>query len=75
MAVNVVDRNSDDFEPFEKIISQADSRTPPRVQGRRKKQAELSPIGDDMNGEMSMDLDMDSSAFHLDSLDLSSNIH
>lgn len=62
MNVEVVDRNSDDFEPFDKVISQADARTPPRVQGRKKKQIQLSPIDDDTNGEISMDLD-DSKSF------------
>lgn len=57
MNVEVVDRNSDDFEPFDKVISQADARTPPRVR-RKKKQTQLSPIDDgDTNGEISMDLD------------------
>jgi centromere protein C len=57
MNVEVVDRGSDDFEPFDKVMSQADARTPPRVQGRKKKQAQLSPVYDDTNGEISMDLD------------------
>lgn len=56
MAVDVVDRNSDDFEPFEKILSQADTRTPPRVKGSKRKSAVPSPVYEDEDGEMSMDL-------------------
>jgi hypothetical protein len=56
MAVDVVDRNSDDFEPFEKILSQADTRTPPRVKGSKRKSVVPSPIYEDEDGEMSMDL-------------------
>lgn len=55
MAVDVVDRNSDDFEPFDKILSQADTRTPPRVKGKRKNILP-SPVYEDEDGEMSMDL-------------------
>lgn len=56
MAVDVVDRNSDDFEPFEKILSQADTKTPPRVKGGKRKSAIPSPVYEDEDGEMSMDL-------------------
>jgi centromere protein C len=56
MAVDVVDRNSDDFEPFEKILSQADTRTPPRVKGGKRKSTVPSPAYEDEDGEMSMDL-------------------
>ena len=54
--MDVVDRNSDDFEPFEKILSQADTRTPPRVKGSKRKSAVLSPEYEDEDGEKSMDL-------------------
>ena len=56
MAVDVVDRNSDDFEPFDKILSQADTRTPPRVKGSKRKSIIPSPMYEDEDGEMSMDL-------------------
>lgn len=56
MAVDVVDRNSDDFEPFDKILSQADTRTPPRVKGSKRKSIIPSPVYEDEDGEMSMDL-------------------
>ena len=56
MAVDVVDRNSDDFEPFDKILSQADTRTPPRVKGSKRKSILPSPVYEDEDGEMSMDL-------------------
>ena len=56
MAVDVVDRNSDDFEPFDKILSQADTRTPPRVKGNKRKSILPSPVYEDEDGEMSMDL-------------------
>jgi len=56
MAVDVVDRNSDDFEPFDKILSQADTRTPPRVRGSKRKSLIPSPVYEDEDGEMSMDM-------------------
>ena len=56
MAVGVVDRNSDDFEPFDKILSQADTRTPPRVKGKKRKSIVPSPVYEDEDGEMSMDM-------------------
>ena len=56
MAVDVVDRNSDDFEPFDKILSQADTRTPPRVKGNKRKSTVPSPVYEDEDGEMSMEL-------------------
>jgi len=56
MAVDVIDRNSDDFEPFDKILSQADTRTPPRVKGNKRKSIVPSPLYEDEDGEMSMDM-------------------
>ena len=56
MAVDVVDRNSDDFEPFDKLLSQADTRTPPRVRGNKRKSTVPSPVYEDEDGEMSMDM-------------------
>ena len=56
MAVDVIDRNSDDFEPFDKILSQADTRTPPRVKGAKRKSLLHSPVYEDEDGEMSMDM-------------------
>ena len=56
MAVDVIDRNSDDFEPFDKILSQADTRTPPRVKGAKRKSILPSPVYEDEDGEMSMDM-------------------
>jgi centromere protein C len=56
MAVDVVDRNSDDFEPFDKLLSQADTRTPPRVRGNKRKSIVPSPMYEDEDGEMSMDM-------------------
>ena len=56
MPVGVVDRNSDDFEPFDKILSQADTRTPPRVKGNKRKSIVPSPVYEDEDGEMSMDI-------------------
>ncbi|OBZ65784.1 Centromere protein 3 [Grifola frondosa] len=63
IAVAYVDHKSDEFEPFDKVIGQADQRTPPKVQGVRKKRAPKTPIveepdyDDDENGEMSMELE------------------
>ncbi|KAI1788403.1 Mif2/CENP-C like-domain-containing protein [Ganoderma leucocontextum] len=64
IAVGYVD-HTDEFEPFEKVMSQADQRTPFRVQGARKKRGPKTPVptvqerfdDDDENGEMSMELD------------------
>lgn len=63
IAVAYVD-HTDEFEPFEKVMSQADQRTPFRVQGARKKRGPKTPVppvpefdDDDENGEMSMELD------------------
>ena len=52
----MVDRNSDDFEPFDKILSQADTRTPPRVKGKKRKSVVPSPVYEDEDGEVSMDM-------------------
>ena len=65
IAVAYVD-TTDEFEPFEKVMSQADQRTPFRPQGARKKRGPKTPVpareeeqfdDDDENGEMSMELD------------------
>ncbi|TFK36420.1 Mif2/CENP-C like-domain-containing protein [Crucibulum laeve] len=58
IAVRHVERKSDGFEPFDAIMEQADSRTPPKPKGRKRKYPELLPEDeDDGNGEMSMELD------------------
>ncbi|KAI0362563.1 hypothetical protein OH77DRAFT_1507986 [Trametes cingulata] len=64
IAVGYVDRMSDEFEPFDKVISQADNRTPFRPQVARKKRGPKTPVvvreepeEDDENGEMSMELE------------------
>ncbi|KAI0748437.1 Mif2/CENP-C like-domain-containing protein [Daedaleopsis nitida] len=65
IAVAYVD-HTDEFEPFEKVMSQADQRTPFRPQNARKKRGPKTPVvvqehfdddDDDENGEMSMELD------------------
>ena len=60
IAVGYVDRGSDDFEPFDLVIRQADLKTPPKpkVQGR-KRLTQRTPVVDvyDEDGEMSMDLE------------------
>ncbi|PIL24353.1 hypothetical protein GSI_14106 [Ganoderma sinense ZZ0214-1] len=63
IAVGYVD-TTDEFEPFEKVMSQADQRTPFRVQGARKKRGPKTPVpavpqydDDDGDGEISMELD------------------
>ena len=68
IAVAYVD-HTDEFEPFEKVMSQADQRTPFRPQNTRKKRGPKTPVvvqpqydDDDENGEMSMELD--DSAYH-----------
>ncbi|TBU35568.1 Mif2/CENP-C like-domain-containing protein [Dichomitus squalens] len=66
IAVAYVD-HTDEFEPFEKVMSQADQRTPFRPQGARKKRGPKTPVpvpeeqfdDDDGNGEISMELDDD----------------
>ncbi|KAH9843121.1 Mif2/CENP-C like-domain-containing protein [Rhodofomes roseus] len=65
MAVAYVDHRSDEFEPFDKVMSQADQRTPPRVQNTRKKRQTPKPKTPrtpavqevDVDGEMSMELE------------------
>ncbi|KAI0345117.1 hypothetical protein BDW22DRAFT_1353994 [Trametopsis cervina] len=60
IAVGYVDRDSDEFEPFEKVIGQADLRTPPKPHmPSRKKKGPKTPLidFDDEDGEMSMELD------------------
>ncbi|KAI0647465.1 Mif2/CENP-C like-domain-containing protein [Trametes meyenii] len=63
IAVGYVERMSDDFEPFEKVMSQADNRTPLRPQVVRKKRGPKTPVvvheepEDDVDGEMSMELE------------------
>jgi centromere protein C len=57
MAVAYVDRNSDEFEPFEQVIKQADNRTPPRIKSKKKRISIALPVEEvDEDGEMSMDL-------------------
>ncbi|PCH37933.1 hypothetical protein WOLCODRAFT_161168 [Wolfiporia cocos MD-104 SS10] len=68
IAVRYVDHKSDDFEPFDKVIGQADARTPPRVPAARKRRTPKpkTPVrpaqqdddeDDDEFGEMDMSLD------------------
>lgn len=58
IAVQYVDRNSDEFEPFAEVMKQADNRTPPRIKSKKKRIVVVSPPLDqfDEDGEMSMDL-------------------
>lgn len=57
MAVAYVDRNSDEFEPFEQVIKQADNRTPPRIKSKKKRISIVPPVAEvDEYGEMSMEL-------------------
>ncbi|KAI0822805.1 Mif2/CENP-C like-domain-containing protein [Trametes gibbosa] len=64
IAVGYVDRMSDEFEPFDKVISQADNRTPFRPQVARKRRGPKTPVvvheepeEDDEYGEKSMELE------------------
>lgn len=60
IAVGYVDRNSDEFEPFDQVMQQADLRTPPKPKVRNKKRrAPKTPVieEDDGDGEMSMELE------------------
>ena len=68
MAVALVEHSSDDFEPFEEVLKQADAYTPPRPKiQKRRKQAPKTPVVQepeyDDNGEKSMDL-VDSKSAH-----------
>ncbi|KAG2067490.1 hypothetical protein BDR04DRAFT_1144288 [Suillus decipiens] len=60
IAVQYVVRDSDEFEPFDEVIKQADDRTPPRVKSRKKKPLVVTPVPEvneyDEDGEMSMEL-------------------
>ncbi|KAI0636564.1 Mif2/CENP-C like-domain-containing protein [Trametes polyzona] len=64
IAVAYVDHMSDEFEPFDEVIRQADNRTPFKPQAVRKKRGQKTPIvvhrdpeEDDEDGEMSMELE------------------
>lgn len=57
VAVAYVDRNSDEFEPFEQVIKQADNRPPPRIKSKKKRMSIVPPVEEvDEDGEMSMEL-------------------
>ena len=62
MIVETVD-HTDEFEPFDKVIGQADKHTPYRVQNSRKRRVTKTPVAvennfdDDEYGEVSMELD------------------
>lgn len=65
IAIEYVPRNSDEFEPFEVVMKQADLRTPPKPKMQKKKRgANKTPAApppeeeyDDEYGEMSMEED------------------
>ncbi|THH01669.1 hypothetical protein EW026_g1097 [Hermanssonia centrifuga] len=59
IAVGYVDHNSDEFEPFDKVMSQADLRTPPKIKmhNKKKRPPKTPIIEDDEDGEMSMELE------------------
>ncbi|KAG6336925.1 hypothetical protein ID866_2163 [Astraeus odoratus] len=59
IAVQYVDRNSDEFEPFAEVMKQADNRTPPRIKSKKRRISVATPVRDqevDEDGEMSMEL-------------------
>lgn len=60
IAVGYIEHDSDDFEPFDAVMRQADMKTPPKpkVQGKRKRLAKTPVVQEeDEDGEMSMELD------------------
>ncbi|TFK63356.1 hypothetical protein BDN72DRAFT_826706 [Pluteus cervinus] len=62
IAVRHVERKSDGFEPFDQLLKQADTRTPPKMKGAVKKRKfsvpqRNDPDEDDEDGEMSMEID------------------
>ncbi|THH20901.1 hypothetical protein EW146_g546 [Bondarzewia mesenterica] len=57
MAIRMVDHKSDDFEPFEEVVGQADTKTPPRARKGKKKSLIVEEFEEDVYGEMSMELD------------------
>ncbi|KAF9227596.1 hypothetical protein BS17DRAFT_764046 [Gyrodon lividus] len=58
IAVQYVDRNSDEFEPFDELMKQVDNRTPPRIQSKKKRVSAITHVPEELDedGEMSMDL-------------------
>ncbi|TDL24984.1 hypothetical protein BD410DRAFT_813828 [Rickenella mellea] len=59
VSVNIIDHKSDDFEPFDKVLTQADGVIPPLLKGKNKGR-KLSPAqheDEDENGERSMEID------------------
>lgn len=64
-----IERRSDGFEPFEELLREADKRTPPRVKGIRKsKPAVRQTALDEVDGEMSMDIDDSALSFNISAL-------
>lgn len=63
IVVEYVDHRSDEFEPFDKVMSQADQRTPPRVHARKRRtpkpKTPRTPAVQevDEDGEKSMELE------------------
>ncbi len=57
--VAYVDHNSDEFEPFEKLLDQADERTPPRpkVQNKKKRPPKTPIVEEEYDGEIDMSLE------------------
>lgn len=58
IAVQYVDRNSDEFEPFDELMKQADNRTPPRIKSKKRRVSVITPVRQEVDeyGEMSMDI-------------------
>ncbi|KIL00092.1 hypothetical protein PAXRUDRAFT_822039 [Paxillus rubicundulus Ve08.2h10] len=58
LAVQYVDRNSDEFEPFDELMKQVDNRLPPRAKSKKKRVSVITPVPEELDedGEMSMDL-------------------
>lgn len=52
-----VERNSDGFEPFDRILEHADKKTPPKVKPRKRKSVVATEDEFDEDGEVSMDVD------------------
>ncbi|KIL00091.1 hypothetical protein PAXRUDRAFT_822038 [Paxillus rubicundulus Ve08.2h10] len=56
--VQYVDRNSDEFEPFDELMKQVDNRLPPRIKPKEKHVLVVTPVPEELDedGEMFMDL-------------------
>ena len=68
LAVGPVERDSDGFEPFEKLMGQADLRTPPRARGpARRRQQSTKKKGKEAAAQQQQEVDEEEEDMDIDS--------